>query len=205
MTAVVAATALFTGMAAAAPPSTATPNSTGATNSPTAEGNGAGPHTPLLSLTGLSARRVTTADLVAAAKWGTGSPIDDPAREQQVLDTAAERAGRLGGDPETTRRIFRDQIEANKVVQRGLYRRWRDDPSASPTERPELSEVRKEVSRVDEALVRAVAASAPWRSAPLCDVALAVSTVHVRRARHLDRLHSAALDLSVGSVCGSGV
>ncbi|MFI6036147.1 chorismate mutase [Streptomyces sp. NPDC051315] len=57
---------------------------------------------------------------MAAATWGTDNPIDDPAREQQVLDAVAAQAERAGADPEEVRRIFRDRIEANKIVQRGL-------------------------------------------------------------------------------------
>ncbi|MDT7787608.1 MAG: chorismate mutase, partial [Pseudonocardiales bacterium] len=74
---------------------------------------------PLGELTDLAVRRVQVADLVAAAKFGTTSPIDDPAREQVLLDTAAAKSIELGIDPEVSKRIFRDQIEANKVVQRG--------------------------------------------------------------------------------------
>ncbi|MFG2628306.1 chorismate mutase [Streptomyces sp. NPDC048473] len=197
--AAVAATVLFAGVAAATPASVAT------THTATTTASGAGPHSPLFSITGLSARRLATGDLVAAAKWGTGSPIDDPAREQQVLDAVADQARQLDADPEVTRRIFRDQIEANKVVQRGLHRRWQDDPSKAPTVRPDLSEVRKEVNRINEALVRAIAASAVHRSAPLCGVALAAAAVRVRHERHLDGLHTAALGGSLKSVCGSRI
>ncbi|WP_326742963.1 MULTISPECIES: gamma subclass chorismate mutase AroQ [unclassified Streptomyces] len=153
MTAALAA-ALLAGVGAAAPPAMAA-----ALPGETAQGS------PLRSVAELSARRLATGDLVAAAKWGTGGPVDDPARERRVLDSAAERAGALGADPWLTRLVFRDQIEANKAVQRGLHRLWRDHPSEAPTERPRLDDVRKEVDRLNEALVRAVADSAPYRRA----------------------------------------
>ncbi|WP_211282477.1 chorismate mutase, partial [Streptomyces hygroscopicus] len=73
----------------------------------------------LRPLVELSAERALVADEVAAAKWGTDSPIDDPAREREVLDAVARQAEELGADPVATARIFRDQIEASKVVQRG--------------------------------------------------------------------------------------
>ncbi|MFF1649227.1 chorismate mutase [Streptomyces sp. NPDC058240] len=184
--------ALLVGVAAA-------PLSTAATGP-----GGSARRPPLLSVAELSARRIATGDLVAAAKWGTGSPIDDPAREQRVLDSVAEQARRLGADPRLTRLVFRDQIEANKAVQRGLHRLWRDRPSEAPTERPGLDEVRKEVDRLNKALVRAVADSAPYRrSAPLCRVALAVSAERVSHERRLDELHAAALAGSLKSVCGA--
>src|SRR5262249_37644360 len=50
---------------------------------------------PLLALADLAAQRVQIADAVAAAKWGTDTPIDDPAREQAVLDNAATKSRQL--------------------------------------------------------------------------------------------------------------
>src|SRR5947208_9192944 len=96
---------------------------------------------PLHPVASLAAERLATADLVAAAKWGTDSPIDDPAREQVVLDNVAAQAQQLGADPDEIRVIFRDQIEANKTVQRGLFQRWTDHPDEAPTTKPDLSVV----------------------------------------------------------------
>lgn len=159
------------------------------------------PYGELRPLAVLSAERLATGDLVAAAKWGTGSPIDDPAREQEVLDTVADQARRLGADPAATVRVFRDQIEANKVVQRGLYRRWDADPAQAPTERPDLQEVRKEINRINGALVRALAGSPRARSAPYCAPLLTAAAVRVHQQRNLDALHTAALARSLRSVC----
>jgi chorismate mutase len=163
----------------------------------------AGDTAGLRPLAVLSAQRLATGDLVAAAKWGTGSPVDDPAREQQVLDAVARQAAELGTDPRRVARIFRDQIEASKTVQRGLHRRWHADPAQAPAERPDLGEVRKEINRINDALVRAVAGSEEARSAPLCGPRLAGAAVRVRHERHLDALHTVALARSVRSVCGS--
>ncbi|WP_411757221.1 chorismate mutase [Streptomyces venezuelae] len=181
------------GTAAAAPaqPSAATP----------AARASAAPYAQLRPLADLSARRLATADLVAAAKYGTDSPIDDPARERQVLDAVAAQAAEAGADPEATVRIFRDQIEANKAVQRGLFRRWDADPSQAPTERPDLAEVREEINRVNGELVRSVATSPAARSAPYCKGVLTAAAAHVRHERRLDALHSVALGRALPSVC----
>ncbi|WP_306338773.1 chorismate mutase [Streptomyces sp. KL118A] len=160
-----------------------------------------GPYGQLRPLADLSAQRLATADLVAAAKYGTDSPIDDPARERQVLDAVAGQAKEVGADPEATVRIFRDQIEANKVVQRGLFRRWDADPSQAPEERPDLAEVRKEINRVNGELVRGIAASADARTAPYCGGVLTAAAVHVRHENRLDTLHSVALGRALPSVC----
>ncbi|MFB6603036.1 chorismate mutase [Streptomyces noursei] len=155
----------------------------------------------LRPLAALSADRLATADLVAAAKWGTGSPIDDPAREREVLAAVAAQARQAGADPEATVRIFRDQIEASKLVQRGLHRRWVADPAQAPTSRPDLARVRAEIDRINGELVRAVAASPQARTAPGCVPRLAVDALRVGRQRHLDLLHAAGLARSLRSVC----
>ncbi|QEU89741.1 chorismate mutase [Streptomyces kanamyceticus] len=160
-----------------------------------------GPYARLYPLADLSARRLATADLVAAAKYGTESPIDDPVREKQVLDAVAAQAREIGADPEATVRIFRDQIEANKIVQRGLFRRWDADPSQAPTERPDLAEVRKEINRINGELVRGIAASPDARTAPYCGGVLTAAAVHVRYENRLDALHAATLGRALRSVC----
>ncbi|MFG2290964.1 gamma subclass chorismate mutase AroQ [Streptomyces sp. NPDC048595] len=192
-----AATALLTGAggAVADPPA---PSATAQADPPAAAHS---PYGRLRPLAALSAERLAAGDLVAAAKWGTGAPIDDPVRERQVLDAVAAQARQLGADPAATVRIFRDQIEASKVLQRGLHRLWDADPSRAPDERPDLDEVRKEINRVNGELVRAVAASPDARSAPSCRPLLTVSAVRVRHERRLDALHTAALGRALRSVC----
>ncbi|WP_055566410.1 chorismate mutase [Streptomyces atriruber] len=171
------------------------------TRAPAQASASVGPYAQLHPLADLSAQRLATADLVAAAKYGTDSPIDDPARERQVLDAVAAQAKEVGADPEATVRIFRDQIEANKVVQRGLFRRWDADPSRAPKERPDLAEVRKEINRVNGELVRGIAASSDARTAPYCGGVLTAAAVHVRHENRLDPLHSVALGRALPSVC----
>ncbi len=183
--------AVFAGPVAAAPPSTA----------PVA-GTRYGAAARIHPLADLAARRLATADLVAAAKWRTASPVDDPVREQQVLDTAARQARVVGADPVATVRIFRDQIEANKRVQRALHRRWDTAPSSAAADGPDLATVREEINRVNVALVHAIADSAAARAAPACYGTLTAAEARVRRDRHLDRLHATAQTHALRSVCG---
>ncbi|GAB2598917.1 chorismate mutase [Streptomyces capparidis] len=191
-------TALLTAAAAvalAAVPAAAVPARPGAIR-PTAD---------LLPLVDASARRLLAADQVAAAKWRTGSPIDDPARERALLDDVARQARALGADPEATVRIFRDQIEASKVVQRGLHRQWTADPSRAPAGPPAASDgldaVRQRLDLLDSELVRAVAEAERARRSPGCRGVLAADVARVGRARQLDALHTAALARALPSVC----
>jgi chorismate mutase len=157
--------------------------------------------TGLRPVAALSAERLATADLVAAAKWGTDSPIDDPAREQQVLDSVAAQAQQAGADPDEVRRVFRDQIEANKLVQHGLYRRWTAHPDEAPTTKPDLGVVRQKINRINTDLVTALADSAPLRTAHTCEPELALAVVEVHHEQHADLLHTGALVRSLASVC----
>ncbi|PPS71329.1 MULTISPECIES: chorismate mutase [Streptomyces] len=156
---------------------------------------------PLHSVVDLAAERLATADLVAAAKWGTDSPIDDPAREQQVLDNVAAQAQQLGADPDEIRVIFRDQIEANKVVQRGLFQRWTDHPGQAPTTKPDLNVVRQKINQVTSALVEALADTSADCGAFVCRPELALAAFQVHHEDHLDALHTRALIRALPSIC----
>ncbi|MFC8433612.1 chorismate mutase [Streptomyces sp. NPDC057253] len=166
------------------------------------------PHAPAFSLSPLhpvvelAAERLATADLVAAAKWGTDSPIDDPAREQQVLDNVAAQAQQLGADPDEIRAIFRDQIEANKLVQRGLFQLWTDHPDQAPTTKPDLTVVRQQINRITSALVQALADSTQNRTTVACHPELALAAFQVHHENHLDALHTRALIRALPSICG---
>jgi chorismate mutase len=159
--------------------------------------------TPALTgLVDVAARRVLVGDLVAAAKFGTGAPIDDPAREQVVLDDARARAVAAGIDPDVTVAIFRDQIEANKVIQRGLYARWTAHPEEVPTEKPDLvTVVRPLLDQITVDLISQIKATAKSQTSQLCLANLALSFAKVDLTRHFDALHTKALLRAVPSVC----
>ena len=113
---------------------------------------------PADTLLALVVRRLEVAETVAAAKWSSGRPVEDRAREAAVVAAAAARARRAGIDATFVCRVMAAQIEASKIVQRGLLARWRDEPGSAPTSRPELSGVRSTLDAIDEELVAALAA-----------------------------------------------
>ncbi|MHC5260789.1 chorismate mutase [Streptomyces sp. UC4497] len=193
-----AATALALGGAAlpasAAPATPATTAATAAHADPRA----------LAAITSLATERLALADKVAAAKYGTDAPIDDPAREQQILDGVAKRSTDLGIDPTFAQSVFRDQIEANKVVQRGLYARWDAHPEQRPTERPDLAtEVRPQLDRITTRLLDALREVAPTRTSPACGPLLTAAALHDAHARGFDALHLKGLARALPSVCAS--
>ncbi len=157
----------------------------------------------LTSLTDLFAERLLVADKVAAAKYGTDKPIDDPVREQQILADVSARAVGLGLDPGAVAAVFRDQIEANKVVQRGLYARWDAHPELRPTERPDLvKEVRPILDRITTELLDALKETERARSGDSCELRLVLAAGRSAWGYRLDGLHLEGLGRAVPSVCG---
>ncbi|MEV4036644.1 chorismate mutase [Streptomyces umbrinus] len=154
------------------------------------------------ALTELFAERLLLADKVAAAKYGTESPIDDPARERQILDDVAARAAGLGLDPHSVTTVFRDQIEANKLVQRGLYARWDAHPDERPTERPDLAkEVRPALDLITTRLLAALQETASVRADASCEPRLYAAATGSAYEHRLDVLHLRGLGRALPSVC----
>ncbi|GAB2848100.1 chorismate mutase [Lentzea nigeriaca] len=158
---------------------------------------------PLGDLTDLAVKRVQVADLVAAAKFGTTQPIDDPAREQQVLDTVRTKAVQLNLDPENAARFFRAQIEANKLVQRGLYARWTEHPEEVPSRRPDLgTEVRPVLDRLTTDILAELKDTEQLRKPTLrCEIHATIAERSAVVLHHLDRLHEDALAEAMSTVC----
>jgi chorismate mutase len=89
------------------------------------------------------------AQSAAAAKYGSGAPVDDPIREQQILRSAACALNATRLDYRMGIQFFRDQIEANRVIQRGLLHRWHRHPEEIPATIPNLAgEVRPGLDRI---------------------------------------------------------
>ncbi|MYW90754.1 gamma subclass chorismate mutase AroQ [Amycolatopsis rubida] len=191
---VVAACGLAVAVMPSAAASTATPTST----APARVSHGG--LTPLVNLV---AARILLADKVAAAKFGTSTPIEDPKRERQVLDDAAARADAVGIDKLRTVEFFRAQIEQSKVVQRGLYGLWTRHPELAPTRRPDLGkEVRPELDRITAQFIDQLAATGKLRrSTTVCEVSLAAAEVQAIVGYHLDWLHTRALHGATSTVC----
>lgn len=157
--------------------------------------------TAMVALVDVMARRVEIADTVAAAKWGTSQPIDDPAREKTVVDNAAAQASAHGVEPSLAVRVFSDQIAANKVVQYGLYSRWTAYPGQAPTERPDLGAVRPVLDSITGQLLTQVQATAATRTSGNCHRQFTFAQMQVARNHHFDQLHWEALNRAGAAMC----
>jgi chorismate mutase len=102
----------------------------------------------------VAAKRLVIGVDVAAAKFLSGQRVDDLAREQEILKSMASTLKRSELRHPLGIEFFRDQIEANKVIQRGLYRYWSERPEESPVRRPQLTaELRPQLDLINRQMV----------------------------------------------------
>lgn len=114
----------------------------------------------LESLRRLLIERLALMEQVAAYKWNAGLPIDDPAREANVLKAALARSRAAGLDPATARRFTVAQMEAAKVVQRHYFRQWRENAVETIAGVPDLkTDLRPKIGALSADLIEAIAAS----------------------------------------------
>ncbi len=115
----------------------------------------------------LVARRLLLMPLVAAAKQACGAPLEVPGREAVVYARAEEAAGRAGLAPGPYLELVRAQVEAAKAVQRAAIagakaEEFASDAAACRQAKERLQgELRPAIDRIDDALRRALARSAP--------------------------------------------
>jgi len=69
--------------------------------------------------------RLVLMEQVAAYKWQHDLPIEDKAREDQVVAGSVDKALRVGMEPQLAVVFFRAQIAAAKEVQAYWFARWR--------------------------------------------------------------------------------
>jgi chorismate mutase-like protein len=102
----------------------------------------------------LAAKRLVLGVDVAAAKFAAAGPIDDPVREQQILGWVEWRLNSAETRPEIGMQFFRDQISANKVIQRGLHTLWRKRPGLIPVSWRDLTtEVRPQLDVINRHMI----------------------------------------------------
>jgi chorismate mutase-like protein len=153
-------------------------------------------------LTDLVIQRLLVSDQVAASKFGTSSPIDDPVREQQELTTVKRAALAMGLDAAATVQFFQAQITASKIVQRGLFQRWTAHPDLAPTSRPSLNAIRTQLDQITTGVLQQLKATQGFREkARPCTIALTLAQRSGEERNHLDTVHRQALSAALQSTC----
>jgi chorismate mutase len=153
-----------------------------------------------------SARRLTLAEQVTLAKWDSGAPVDDPARDSQVILSAVKEGKSRGLDPTWVSNFFRAQIEANKLVQYSLVADWRRlgrAPDHAPVSL--VRAIRPELDQVEAELIAELAKTAGIRASASCrtDIAKAVGKYVSAHKNSFDPLKAIALDRAMAAACAS--
>lgn len=137
----------------------------------------------LAPLGALLAQRLALMPDVARHKWNTRSPIDDPAREREILAGLRRDAEALGLPAPWAEQVFRAQIEAAKVIQRDLFARWEAAGQGPFTGVPDLATVlRPRLDALTTELLRTLAAAWPALSDPAQRPRLATALQPLRAA-----------------------
>jgi chorismate mutase len=167
-------------------------------NEPIAKAEGPG---PLAKLVDDAAQRLQTADPVAASKYLTGGAVDDPAREQQVIDSVTKAAIAKHVDPSFVHDVFRDQIDATDSLEHSRFAAWKIDPGSAPRTAPDLSSSRDVINRLNEAMVDDIAEQWNALHASTCPADLEDAQAAAIAGRHLDGLYQQALKYAVHRYC----
>ena len=153
-----------------------------------------------------SARRLAIAEQVALAKWDTGTPVEDAAREAQVVASATNAGESRGLDPAWVSNFFRAQIEANKLLQYSLLAEWRRLGKAPDHTQVSLAgAIRPKLDKVQEVLIAVLAEAAEIRATASCrtDIAKAVGKYVSAHKNNFSPLETIALNRAMAAVCTS--
>jgi chorismate mutase len=156
---------------------------------------------PLSALVDAAAQRLQTADPVAAVKYKTGGSVDDPQREQQVIDSVTTAAAVKHIDTGYVKNIFRNQIDATDAIEHARFADWKLDPSAAPATAPDRSASRATIDRLNQIMVNEIAAHWDSLHSPSCGFDLDNAKSAVVSARQLDDLYQRALTYATHSYC----
>ena len=159
------------------------------------------PESPLVPLVDAAAQRLQVAEPVAASKFLTGGLIEDPAREQQVLDAVATDATSRQLDPAYVRTAFRDQIDATVAIQYTRLAQWKFDPASAPVDAPDLSSSRATIDGLNQQMVTQMADDWQVLHSPACVADLDAAKATVAQARALDPLYRQAVDVATRNYC----
>jgi chorismate mutase len=123
-------------------------------------------HQPLVET---SARRLAIAEQVTLARWDSGTPVEDTAREAQVIASARKAGESRGLDPAWVLDFFKVQIEANKLIQYSLIAEWRRLGKAPDhTSLSLAAAIRPELDNVQVVLIAELAEAAEIRASASC-------------------------------------
>ena len=158
----------------------------------------------LQPLVEISARRLAIAEQVALAKWDRNAAVEDPLREAEIIMSAVNEGESKGLDRTFVSNFFKDQIEANKIVQYSLLAAWHRAGRA-PAHRPIdlATAIRPELDKLQIQLIGELADTADIRASAACPAAVAKAVGKYLAAHGHDAgsLEAVALDRALARTC----
>ncbi|MES2356350.1 MAG: gamma subclass chorismate mutase AroQ [Pseudomonadota bacterium] len=101
--------------------------------------------------------RLAIARMVAQAKRNADLPIDDPAREENILKQALSEASSRGVPESLVRNFFQDQFAASKLLQLRLHEEWQRKKQPPFSAAPNLNhDIRPVLDRITPQLIVAL-------------------------------------------------
>jgi chorismate mutase len=95
---------------------------------------------------------------VAKYKWNTHGSIEDPAREQKILEELNAKAEALNLPPLWVQHFFREQIEAGKLIQYQLFANWTREHAGTFSNVPDLAtQIRPQIDDLTTKLLYSLA------------------------------------------------
>lgn len=155
----------------------------------------------LTELVDAAARRLQIAEPVAAFKWHTHGPIEDPDRIQQELANLANQASARQVDPDYVTKAFGDQISATEGIEYSRFADWKLDPAGAPTQSADLTASRSAIDDLNQTMLNQMVANWDLLHSPACPAQLDLARGGVVRTRRLDALYQRALALATQSYC----
>lgn len=159
------------------------------------------PDSTLVDLVDAATRRLQVAEPIAANKFHTGGLIEDPAREQQVMDAVSAEATTLDIDPAYVTTAFRDQIDATVAIEYTRLAQWKFDPAVAPVDSPDLASSRGVVDALNREMVTLMADEWGKLHSPACRPELDQAKAKVVQQRGLDPLYRQAIDFATRNYC----
>jgi chorismate mutase len=104
--------------------------------------------------------RLALMEDVAKFKRAQAQPINDPAREAQMLEQLEAKAPAHGLAAKDVRRFFTAQISAARAVQENLFARWDRESATVSKDSIDLAKVRERINQINDQLLVALA---EWR------------------------------------------
>ncbi|MFC9769025.1 chorismate mutase [Rhodococcus jostii] len=127
--------------------------------------------------------------------------MNDPPREQQVLDAVTAMAAEQNLDTGFVSQIFRDQIDATEAVEYTRFALWKFDPATAPTTRPDLAAARATIDHLNRVMVTEIADQWDTLHAPGCRARLTAAQAAATAELGLDPLYITALTRATVSYC----